>query len=544
MVAAGFSLRICRVGMAHQYFIEKGHPLNLDEAVLLEKFTSRMEADIAAGLLESEGIETLVLADDAGGTYPMLQFIRGVRLLVAPEDEYRAREILEAMEVEEVPESEWQAGTEATIIPFQKKTLEQAMDIPQVIGQMARDAKAAARILGTLSREVKDQVILRMAELLQAQKERIQAENLKDVAAAKAQNYPPAFIDRLTLSDKVMASMIQGLEEVAALPDPVGAVTGMWVRPNGLKVGRQRIPLGVIGFIYESRPNVTVDAAALCFKSGNAVILKGGKEAIHSNLALAGLMQEALAEASVPAAAVQVIPSVAREATLELLKQDELVDLIIPRGGEGLIRFVAENSRIPVLKHYKGVCHIFVDEGADLDLAETVCFNAKVQRPGVCNAMETLLVHEAAAAEFLPRMFKRFREAGVELRGCPLTREIDPETIPAKEEDWGAEFLDLILAVKVVQNLDEALAHIARYSSNHTEAIITRDYERSRQFLNEVDSSVVLVNASTRFSDGFELGLGAEIGINTSKLHAFGPMGLEELTTTKFIVYGNGQIRT
>lgn len=418
------------------------------------------------------------------------------------------------------------------------------MDIPEMVQNMAREARGAARELRNLSRGIKDRVTLRVAELLGERQARIQAENLKDVDAARSQGYPPAFLDRLTLSDKVFAAMIQGLKEVAMLPDPVGAVTGMWVRPNGLKVGRQRIPLGVIGFIYESRPNVTVDAAALCLKSGNAVILKGGKEAIHSNLALAGLMQEALAEAAAPPAAVQVIPSVAREATLELLKQDELVDLIIPRGGEGLIRFVAENSRIPVLKHYKGVCHIFVDESADLEMAEEVCFNAKVQRPGVCNAMETMLVHEAAAPAFFPRMFHRFRQAGVELRGCPRTRELDPKVVPAREDDWGAEFLDLILAVKVVPDLDAALDHIARYSSNHTEAILTRDYARAQRFLKEVDSSVVLVNASTRFNDGGELGLGAEIGINTSKLHAFGPMGLEELTTTKFIVYGSGQIRT
>jgi glutamate-5-semialdehyde dehydrogenase len=309
-------------------------------------------------------------------------------------------------------------------------------------------------------------------------------------------------------------------------------------------VGRVRIPLGVIGIIYESRPNVTVEAAALCLKSGNAVILKGGKEAIHSNLVLAKVMQQALTEANIPPGAIQVIPSVAREATLELLKQDELVDLIIPRGGEGLIRFVAENSRIPVLKHYKGVCHIFVDEGADLDLAETVCFNAKVQRPGVCNAMESMLVHEKIAPAFLPRMHQRFREAKVELRGCPATQKIDPQVKPAAEEDWGYEFLDLILAVKVVPDMDAALEHIARYGSNHTEAIITRDLDRAQRFLQEVDSSLVLVNASTRFNDGGELGLGAEIGISTSKLHAFGPMGLEELTTTKFIAYGNGQVRT
>jgi glutamate-5-semialdehyde dehydrogenase len=418
------------------------------------------------------------------------------------------------------------------------------MNIPEMVQQMAQEAKNAARRLGTLSRGDKDRIILKAAELLAERQSRIQADNERDVQAAKAQGCAPAFIDRLTLSDKVFASMTKGLQEVAALPDPVGAVTGMWVRPNGLKVGKQRIPLGVIGFIYESRPNVTLDAAALCLKSGNAVILKGGKEALHSNLALALVMQDALAEAGASQAAVQVIPSVAREATLELLKQDELVDLIIPRGGEGLIRFVAEHSRIPVLKHYKGVCHIFVDDSADLDMAEEICFNAKVQRPGVCNAMETMLVHTAVAPEFLPRMRSRFRQAGVELRGCPRTREIIPSVTPAQAMDWGAEFLDLILAVKVVPDLDGALAHIACYGSNHTEAIVTHDYARSQRFLQEVDSSVVLVNASTRFNDGGELGLGAEIGINTSKLHAFGPMGLEELTTTKFIVYGDGQIRT
>ncbi|MEJ2224271.1 MAG: glutamate-5-semialdehyde dehydrogenase [Syntrophobacterales bacterium] len=418
------------------------------------------------------------------------------------------------------------------------------MDIPKVIKEISEEAKQAARPLGTLSRGVKDKVLLRMAQLLQERRAAIQAENAKDVDKAKAEGHLAAFIDRLTLSDKVMNSMVQALEEVAALPDPVGEVVKMWRRPNGLLVGRVRIPLGVIGFIYESRPNVTVDAAALCLKSGNSVILKGGKEALHSNMALAKLMQDALEEFNIPAGAAQVIPSVAREATLELLKQDELVDLIIPRGGEGLIRFVAENSRIPVLKHYKGVCHIFVDDGANPDLAETVCFNAKVQRPGVCNSMETMLVHEKIAPEFLPRMHARFREAGVELRGCPLTQKLDPQVKPAQEEDWGYEFLDLILAVKVVPDLDAALTHIARYSSNHTEAIITRDYDRAQRFLQEADSSVVLVNASTRFNDGGELGLGAEIGISTSKLHAFGPMSLEELTTTKFIVYGSGQIRT
>jgi glutamate-5-semialdehyde dehydrogenase len=417
------------------------------------------------------------------------------------------------------------------------------MSLPALVQKMSQDAKTAARQVAVLPTTVKNQALAAIAQRLQQQRALIEKENQKDIAAAQQQGQPAAFIDRLTLSDKVINAMIQGLNEVIHLPDPVGAVTSMWRRPNGLLVGRQRIPLGVIGFIYESRPNVTVDAAALCLKSGNAVILKGGKEAIHSNLVLSSLMAQALASAGVPPAAVQVIPTTERQAVVELLKLDELIDIVIPRGGEGLIRFVAENSRIPVLKHYKGVCHILVDADADLEMAETICFNAKVQRPGVCNAMETLLIHESTAGRFIPRMFARFREAGVELRGCPRTLEFDPQVKPASAEDWGYEFLDLILSVKIVPDLQAALDHIARYGSYHTEAIITQNYENSRRFLNEVDSSVVLVNASTRFNDGGELGLGAEIGINTSKLHAFGPMGLEELTTTKFIVYGSGQIR-
>ncbi len=417
------------------------------------------------------------------------------------------------------------------------------MSLAALVTKMAQEAKMAARQVAVLSSTVKNQALAAMAGALEEQRQLIQAENQKDIAAAQQQGYPAAFIDRLTLSDKVINAMVQGLHDVMHLPDPVGAVTAMWRRPNGLLVGRQRIPLGVIGFIYESRPNVTVDAAALCLKSGNAVILKGGKEAIHSNLVLSRLMGAALEQAGVPAAAVQVVPTTEREAVVELLKLDDYLDIIIPRGGEGLIRFVAENSRIPVLKHYKGVCHIFVDAEADLDMAETICFNAKVQRPGVCNAMETLLIHEAVAPAFIPRMFARFREAGVELRGCPRTVALDAQVKPASPEDWGYEFLDLILAVKIVPDLDAALDHIARYSSNHTEAIVTQNYARAQRFLHEVDSSVVLVNASTRFNDGGELGLGAEIGINTSKLHAFGPMGLEELTTTKFIVFGSGQIR-
>ncbi len=351
-------------------------------------------------------------------------------------------------------------------------------------------------------------------------------------------------IDRLKLTDAVIEGMAQGLREIAALPDPVGEVVKMWRRPNGLLVGKMRIPLGVIGVIYESRPNVTADAAALCLKAGNAVILRGGSEAINSNLAIARVLQGAMEEAGVPAEAVQVIPFTDRQAVEEMLRLEEYIDVIIPRGGEGLIRFVTERSRIPVIKHYKGVCHIFVDRTADLEMALEICFNAKVQRPGVCNAMETLLVDEGIAPRFLPPMAERFQAAGVELRGCPKTRDIIPGVKEATEEDWYTEYLDLILAVRVVEGIDQAIAHILKYGSKHTEAIITSDYANAQRFLREVDSSTVLVNASTRFSDGYQFGLGAEIGISTTKLHAFGPMGVEDLTTTKFIVYGNGQIRT
>jgi glutamate-5-semialdehyde dehydrogenase len=337
--------------------------------------------------------------------------------------------------------------------------------------------------------------------------------------------------------------MAQGLREVAQQPDPIGRMGPIAIRPNGLQVARMRIPLGVIGIIYESRPNVTVDAAGLCLKAGNAVILRGGSEALHSNQALAAVIGEVLADSGLPRNAVQVVPVKDRTAVHALLQQEEHIDLIIPRGGEELIRFVVAHSRIPVLKHYKGVCHVYVDEGADLAMAEAICFNAKVQRPGVCNALETLLVHRDEAERFLPPMARRLTSAGVELRGCQETCKIVPDIVPATEADWPAEFLDLVLAVRVVEDMDAAISHIAAYGSNHTDAIVTRDYERAQRFVREVDSSVVLVNASTRFNDGGQLGLGAEIGISTSKLHAYGPMGVEELTTTKFVVFGNGQIR-
>ncbi|MBW1680833.1 MAG: glutamate-5-semialdehyde dehydrogenase [Deltaproteobacteria bacterium] len=417
------------------------------------------------------------------------------------------------------------------------------MSLADLMQQMGREARVCSRVLRRLPSTKKDEALERMARGLLDNQERIRIENKKDLAQAREAGLSEAMIDRLTLSERVIRDMADGLMEVAALPDPVGKVEGMWKRPNGLSVGRMRIPLGVIGFIYESRPNVTVDAAGLCLKSGNAVILKGGSEAIHSNMVLGELLGEALRQGGLPQNAVQVIPTTDREAVNRLLELEEYVDVIIPRGGEGLIRFVADHSRIPVLKHYKGVCHVYVDEHADLEMAREICFNAKVQRPGVCNAMETLLVHQRVAPDFLPAAAERLRAAGVEIRGCTRTVEIIPGAVEAAESDWPAEFLDLVLAVKVVSGMDEALDHIERYGSRHTEAIVTESYDRARAFLEEVDSSVVLVNASTRFNDGNQLGLGAEIGISTSKLHAFGPMGLEELTTTKFIVYGQGQIR-
>lgn len=415
--------------------------------------------------------------------------------------------------------------------------------IQETIKKMAGQAKAASRKMTALSTESKNRVLLRMACALDEQKDYIRRENDKDLAAGRAKGLSAAMLDRLSLSDKVMSSMINGLKEVAALPDPVGEVTEMIKRPNGIMVGRMRIPLGVIGMIYESRPNVTVDAAALCLKAGNSILLRGGSEAIHSNLALAKVLQDCLAAEKIDAAAIQVIPVTDREAVTFMLGLEEEIDLIIPRGGEGLIRFVAENSRIPVLKHYKGVCHVFVDETADLQMAINIVMNGKVQRPGVCNALETLLVHEKIAAAFLPLVGAELIKAGVEIRGCGKTCALVNQAKAANDADWGMEFLDLILAVQVVPDLDAAMAHIVRYGSQHTEAIVTNSYANGQRFLREVDASAVMINASTRFSDGGQFGLGAEIGISTTKLHAYGPMGLKELTTKKFIVYGEGQVR-
>lgn len=417
------------------------------------------------------------------------------------------------------------------------------MSVQNTIESLAVAAKKAARDMASLSTTSKNNALLRMAAALQEQKGYIQAENEKDLEAGREKGLSAAMLDRLALSDSVIESMIGGLREVVALPDPVGEIDEMVKRPSGIMVGRMRIPLGVIGMIYESRPNVTVDAAALCLKAGNAILLRGGSEAIHSNLALAKVLQDALSAEKINPASIQVVPTTDREAVNVLLSLEEHIDLIIPRGGEGLIRFVAENSRIPVLKHYKGTCHVFVDADADLEMAINIVMNGKCQRPGVCNALETLLVHRDAAAEFLPLAAAKLVAAGVELRGCSRTKEILPDIKNAVEEDWPAEYLDLILAVKVVDNLDAAMDHIVKYGSQHTEAIVTKDYANAQRFIREVDASAVMVNASTRFSDGGQFGLGAEIGISTTKLHAYGPMGLKELTTRKFIVYGDGQVR-
>ena len=409
--------------------------------------------------------------------------------------------------------------------------------------RLGKRAKVAARQLAPLSSAEKNRALLAMADALERRSAFLISENQKDLESAKTAGVGSAILDRIALNPARVASMAKALREVAALPDPVHEIVKMWRRPNGLQVGRMRIPLGVIGIIYEARPNVTADAAGLCLKSGNAVILRGGSEAHHSNQAIGTALREACAGTRVPQDAVQMVERTDHALVDELLQLEDYIDLIIPRGGEDLIRAVVKNSRIPVIKHYKGVCHVYVEADAPLEMAEKICFNAKVQRPSVCNAMETLLVHEAVAAKFLPPMIAKFQAAGVEIRGCERTCALVPGIVPARETDWSEEYLDLILAVRIVRNIDDAISHIERYGSEHTESIITASYDKSREFIERVNSSAVLVNASTRFNDGGELGLGAEIGISTSKIHAFGPMGLEELTTTKFIVFGDGQIR-
>ncbi len=417
------------------------------------------------------------------------------------------------------------------------------MDIKGFVLDLATEARAGARSLSRASSAQKNLALVRMAEALKERAAELIGENRKDIEYAEKKGLSKALIDRLTLNEKRIGEMALGLVEIAQLPDPAGEIIRMWRRPNGMTVGKMRVPIGVIGIIYESRPNVTADATSLCLKAGNAVILRGGSEAINSNRAIVNILRDVARGQGLHEGAVTFIDIPDREAIMEMLKLEGLIDLIIPRGGEGLIRAVTENSRIPVLKHYKGVCHVFVDRDADLAMAEEICFNAKVQRPGTCNAMETMLVDEPVSKAFLPKMLRRFEDAGVGLRGCKKTLSIYPKITEVKEEDYYREYLDLMLNVRVVADMDEAIEHISKYGSAHSDSIVTMSYDRAMRFLREVDSSAVFVNASTRLNDGYQFGLGAEIGISTDKIHARGPMGLEELTCTKFIVFGSGQLR-
>jgi glutamate-5-semialdehyde dehydrogenase len=409
---------------------------------------------------------------------------------------------------------------------------------------LGRRARAASRRLAAAGTRAKDAALAAMADALGSQAKTILEANAADSSDAKKAGLSVAMIDRLTLSAAGIEKMAQQVRQIADLRDPVGEIIEGHVRPNGLRIERVRVPIGVILVIYESRPNVTSDVAALCLKSGNAAILRGGKESLRTNLAIHRAIADAVKSQGLPADAVQMIDNPDRDLLAALLREDRLIDLVVPRGGEGLIRAVAEQSTIPVIKHYKGVCHVYVDDLADLAMAAEICFNAKVQRPGVCNAMETMLVHKNVAARFLPRICKRLAEAGVELRGCERTRAVWPDAKEAAEEDWYAEYLDLILAVRVVDDIEQAIEHVAQYGSNHTDAIVSEDVRRIQQFVRDVDSSSVMVNTSTRFSDGGEYGLGAEVGISTDKLHARGPMGVRDLTTYKWIVTGSGQLRT
>ena len=411
------------------------------------------------------------------------------------------------------------------------------------IRQVVLEAKQAARRLAQASTDQKNAALKAMADSLRAARQEIASANTADVETATRSQLPGPMVERLVLNEQRFEEMVASVEAVAGLPDPVGEVIRMWRRPNGLLVGKVRVPLGVVGIIYESRPNVTSDCAALCLKSGNAVVLRGGAEAFRSNCAIATVLRQAINLAGLPAAAVSCLPTPERAGVDLMLQMDDAIDVIIPRGGEALIRHVVETSKIPVIKHAKGVCHVYVDEAADLAMAQRIAFNAKCQRPATCNAMETLLVHQRVASPFLPSMVRQLQQGGVEIRGCERTRALVGGLTAATEADWSTEYLDLILSVKIVDSLDEAIEHISRYGSAHSDAIVTTHHARAMRFLREVDSACVYVNASTRFTDGFQFGLGAEIGISTDKLHARGPMGLEELTTYKYIVFGDGQLR-
>jgi len=417
------------------------------------------------------------------------------------------------------------------------------MNLMMELETKGRQAKAAARQLAVLSTTVKNQALLSMAAALEDGQEEILSANAVDMAAGEVKGLSAALLDRLKLNEARIHAMAEGLRQVAALPDPIGEVLSGARRPNGLNIEKIRVPFGVIAMIYEARPNVTVDAAGLCLKTGNAVILRGGSEAIESNKVLAAILIQAAHKSGIPDGAVAFVETVDREAVSLLLKMNRFIDVIIPRGGAGLIRTVVENSTVPVIETGIGICHTFVDESADLDMAADIAFNAKVSRPGVCNSMETLLVHRGVADRLMPGLLARFDQAGVELRGCQRTAAYHSSVKPAVEEDWATEYLDFILSIKLVDSLDEALEHIDRYSTKHSEAIVTRDYANARRFQQQVDAAAVYVNASTRFTDGFEFGFGAEIGISTQKLHARGPMGLVEMTSIKYLVSGDGQIR-
>ena len=415
--------------------------------------------------------------------------------------------------------------------------------IKEKIKQIGQNAKTASRKIGGVNTKVKNDALFKMAEDLISSTDQLIEENSKDLKFAEQKGLSSAMQDRLMINKNRTEKMADSLREVALLGDPVGEIVKMWRRPNGLQVGKIRTPIGVIGIIYESRPNVTVDAASLCLKSGNAVILRGGSEAINTNIALASILIKAAVESGLPENVLQLIDVTDRAAVQELLKLDDYIDLIIPRGGHELIRTVVENSSIPVIKHDKGLCHVYIDSKADLKSGEEIAFNSKTQRPSVCNAMETLLVHKDVAEKFLPSMIKLFKKAGVDVRGCPQTKKIVNDIKNASDEDWNTEYLDLIISIKVVESLDSAINHITRYGSMLSESIVTTDYNRSWKFLREVDAAAVYVNASTRFTDGNEFGLGTEMGISTQKLHCRGPMGLEELTSTKYIIFGSGQIK-
>lgn len=417
-------------------------------------------------------------------------------------------------------------------------------DIKTYIQEVGEKARAASRLIGRAETGAKNQALHNIAAALEADAGEIIAENARDLEAGRAKGLDAAMLERLDITEKRIKSMADGVREVAALSDPVGEISGLAYRPSGIQVGRMRVPLGVIGIIYESRPNVTADAAALCIKSGNACILRGGSEAIHSNRAIAARVRAGLAQAGLVGDAVQLIGTTDRQAVGELLRLERHVDVIVPRGGKGLIERIMAESRIPIIKHLDGICHVYIDDQAEPDQAIRIAINAKTQRYGVCNAMETLLVAEGIAGSVLPELAAKLLEKGVELRGCPKTQALVPQALAATEEDWDTEYLAAILSIRIVSGLDEAMDHIHRHSSKHTEAIVTEDYGRARRFLREVDSSSVMVNASTRFADGFEYGLGAEIGISTDKLHARGPVGLEGLTTQKFVVLGDGQVRS